>query len=452
MAALRLIVGFWLIAAPSARAQRVIAPIQGLGKTIAVAPTPLIAPSILPALSIAAPALSLAPSLSAPAAVSIAPVPAMAAAAAIQPLKLAAGTAAIAEFQKLNLKSAPAADLKGGADALMLRALGGEALKEKGATLSAPSAAAVPLAAFVPGPAREPANGPGVHLLSKPLHATVELGKMARFVYYALEAISTIVKAALTWHATGSPAAAIAMVAFDALKAPGWLASESLADLSLRYWWKKRSTLVRLADTPGVTRIRVLTTGQAEFSGMLARRKDNTGLVFVDSDRALPAEIEGFGAPIAVAGLDGRRVRLTLIHHGAAAPVAWTPTLAELLSGAPVPEQTAAAWRDSLDSGKTGKLARLFDFKKDKSLRVEAALEDGKGGLSPLGTIVFGGAVKGLVGLGRWDRAAALFGRKPPARAIPISDTIIERGGERRVEGALRRAWRKLTGALIVRP
>lgn len=457
MASLNVLIGLWLLAAPAARAQRVVMPVEGLaGRASIGAPVPMIAPSVTPALSVTAPALSLAPSLSAPAAVSIAPVPVAAAAAPIQaaaPLKLSAGTAALAEFSKLDLKSAPAADLKGGADALMERVLGGEAAEAGPATFAAPAAAAIPLAAFAPDPAREPAKGPGVHLLSKPLHATVELGKMARVVYYALEAVSSIVKAALTWHATGSPAAAAAMLAFDALKAPGWLASESLADLNLRYWWRKLSTLKRLADVPGVTRIRVLTTGQAEFSGMLARRKDNTGLVFVDADGALPAEVPGFGAPIAVSSLlDGGRATLTLIRDGKASATAWTPTLAELLSGKPIPADVAASWRADLDAGKTGKLRRLFDFKKDKDLRVEASLSDGKGGASPLGTVVFGGSVKSLVGLGRWDRAGALFGRKPPARAIPISDTVVERGGERRVEGALRRAWRELTGALIVRP
>ncbi len=34
---------------------------------------------------------------------------------------------------------------------------------------------------------------------------------------------------------------------------------------------------------------------------------------------------------------------------------------------------------------------------------------------------------------------------------IPLSDTTVERGGERTVKGAVRRAWRRLTGALIVR-
>jgi hypothetical protein len=56
-----------------------------------------------------------------------------------------------------------------------------------------------------------------------------------------------------------------------------------------------------------------------------------------------------------------------------------------------------------------------------------------------------------MVGLGRWDRVRALFGGKARPRAIPLSDTIVERGGRREVSGFWRRAWRRLTGRLIVR-
>ena len=438
-----------VLAAPWARAQRVAAPVRSVaGPAVVAAPVPVLsAPAIL------SPAATLAPSLPAPAALAVFSPPAPVRPQAAAPLKLAAVSAAIARFDKIDLKSAPAAEIRGGADDLMARALGAEIEEAPALAAGALSAPEISLAPFEALPAREPVSGPGVHLLSKPLHATVELGPFARGFYYALEAAFALVKAAVTWHATGSPAAVAAMLAFDAVKAPGSLTAESLMDLNLRYWRRKLSTLKRLADAPGVARIRVLTTGQAEFSGMLARRKDNTGLVFVDSVGPLPAEIPGFGAPIAVSDLEGRTVRLSLVRDGASSGTAWTPTLAELLSGRPVPPEVAADWRASLEAGNKGRsaLGRLFDFKKDKDLRVEAYLSDGRGGESPLGAVVFGGAVKSLVGLGRWDRVGALFGRRAPSRAIPISDTLVERDGRRVVKGWARRLWRRLTGALIVR-
>jgi hypothetical protein len=449
MAALNFFIGLWLIAAPAAQAQRVVVSVAGLGRTVAT-PAILSAPPVLaPAMTIAA--MPLAPALSAPAAVSIAPRP-IAASPAAAPLKLSAGTAALAQFAKLDLKSAPAAEAKGASDALMARLLGAEGTEAASETLAAPSSGDVPLAASSPKSAQAPA--PRVNLLSKPLHETVELGRVARFLHYALETAMQFVKAGIAWHATGSPAAAGAVLAFELVKMPPMITAQSLADLGLRYWWRKLTTLKKLSDTPGVTRIRVLTTGDAEFSGMLAVKKENTGLVFMDSSEPLPEEISSYGAPIGISNLATRKVRLTLIHDGKRAAVDWTPTLGQLLSGKPIPRKAAAAWRAALEARNKGKsrLRRLLDFSKDKEIRVEASLEDGAGGEQPLGTIVFGKAVKKLVGLGRLDRLGALVGRKPASRAIPLSDTIVERGGEREVSGFARRAWMRLTGALIVRP
>lgn len=411
------------------------------------------------------PAALLAPALAAPAAaLSLAPLPSVPA-----PIKLAAINAAVAQFSAIDTKSAPAAEVRGGADALWRAALGGEAAdilssadsssaadgREPALAAGLLSAAETPL----PSPsaadrAREPASVSRVHLLSKPLYETVELGPVARALHYILESAMQITKAGIAWQATGSPAAGLAVLAFELIKMPPMITAQSLADLGLRYWRRKLSTLRRLADTPGVTRIRVLTTGEVEFSGILAWRRENTGLVFMDARGPLPGTIPDFGAPIPVADLAGRRVRLVLTHDGVTDRIDWTPTLAELLSGAPIAPGVAAAWRAGLDADKKGKtpLQRVFDFKKEKELRVSAYLSDGARGETPLGTIAFGRSVKRLVGLGRRDRVGALFGRVPVPRAIPLSDTTVERGGARTVKGAATRAWLRLTGALIVRP
>lgn len=447
MAVIRVVVAFWLIAAPWARAQRVAGPspaASGRGVSLPSGPVaPALQSSAPPVLM---PAALLMPAQAVPAAATLSQLPV--------PLKLAAADAAVARFAAIDLKSAPAAEVRGGAETLWRAALGGEAAAAPALALGALPAAETALApSAAPEPAREPSSVARVHLLSKPLHETVELGPVARALHYILETAIQFVKAGIAWQATGSPAAGLAVLAFDLIKLPPMITAQSLADLGLRYWRRKLSTLRRLADTPGVTRIRVLTTGEAEFSGILARRQENTGLVFMDASGPLPEAIPGFGAPIPVADLAGRRVRLVLSRDGAAETVQWTPALADLLAGAPIPADVAAAWRARLDADKKGKspLRRLFDFKKEKELRVEASLEDGAGGETPLGTIAFGRSVKRLVGLGRLDRVGALFGRAPVGRAIPLSDTTVERGGEKTVKGAARRAWRRLTGALIVR-
>jgi len=83
--------------------------------------------------------------------------------------------------------------------------------------------------------------------------------------------------------------------------------------------------------------------------------------------------------------------------------------------------------------------------------RIEAILIGADGSERDLGAIVEGSAARKLIGLGHLDRVRALFGLQLPARAIPISDSKVERPGDPREPGSwMRRAWRRLTGALIV--
>ena len=71
----------------------------------------------------------------------------------------------------------------------------------------------------------------------------------------------------------------------------------------------------------------------------------------------------------------------------------------------------------------------------------------------PLGAIIHGPAVKTLIGLGLLDRVLSGLGRGRLSRRISISDTVVERMGDLVEPGwraALRRAWRRISGRLIV--
>lgn len=454
MPSIRLLAAAILLAATSASAQRVVLPVEaGLG--VAMPAAPAIQTTIAPALL--APAFS-APSLQSaliPAMPVAALKPAPVALSAAEPLKLNAMSAAVAEFKKVDLQNAPAAEARGAADELMARVLGAPVAEPAALTAATFSAPEIPLPPpSNPEPARIPAGGSRVHLLAKPLQATVELGPLARVLHYTLEPLFQIGKALLAWHATGSVSAGLGVLAFEFAKMPAMITAQSLMDLGVRYWARKLKTLKEIAAVPGVTRIRVLTTGDAEFTGILARRQENTGLIFVDAEGPLPAEISKYGAAIPVKDVAERRVRIVLEHDGISLVTNWMPTLGQLLTGQPLPAEIAAVWRERLDADKKDKtpLQRLLDFSRAKDLRLEAHLSDGQGGEEPLGTIAFDRSVKRLVGIGRWDRVRALFGAQPAARAIALSDTTVERGGIRSVDGWARRLWLRLTGRLIVRP
>jgi hypothetical protein len=268
----------------------------------------------------------------------------------------------------------------------------------------------------------------------------------------ALEAGWEFTKAWLAWKATHSPAAVAVLMAVELPFSPAMITFRSLLDLGQRYWRRRLAVLREIARTPGVDRERVLTTGEARFLGPLARSKDNMGLIFVESEAELPPQVGRFGAPIPIEDVEAEHVRLTLSAPNAPAAAAWSPSLSHLLEGRPIPAGIAAEWRAALRSGKAP-IKRLIDAAKSSELRIDAALVAPDGSEKPLGSIAEGPAVKTLIGLGYLDRARSWMGWERAARSLPISDTRVERPGDAREVGplaALIRAWRRLTGRLIV--
>lgn len=404
-----------------------------------------VAPALTPGLApLAAPALAASP-LAAPSA----PAPAPAVSAA--PAAAAAMSGALAEFGKTDLKSASAGDVRGAGDDLMLRALGAAPAEAASAVPGIETPPSAPLPAPSEG-GSAPRPQPKIYLLSKPLRETVRLGPVSIALHAAGAVLWELTKAAVAWKATGSFAAAATVFAFESTTSPVMMTARSLGDLGFRYWRRKLGVLKELAKTPAVTRVKVLTTGDVSFWGPFARGKDNTGLIFVEARGELPGELGRFGAPIPLGDVASSRVRLQFIQGGETSSRSWTPTLKELLDGKPIPPEIAAAWR----AGAGGKpnLAKMIDVTGAKGkARLEATLVGADGTERDVGAISEGPAARSLIGLGWLDRARAFLGRPRPARAIPISDSLVERRGDARETGwgaALTRAWRRVSGRLIV--
>ncbi len=386
-----------------------------------------------------------APLLSAPLA---APPPERASAAAM--------SAALADFARTDLTNSSSGEARDAGEALMLRALGA----------SAPDSAAAPAESVetrVPALAAPERSGrraePKVYLLSKPLRETVSFGPVSIALHLAFSAMWEVLKAAVAYKATGSAAAAATVFAFELTTSPVMMTARSLGDLGLRYWRRKLAVLKELARAPGVARVKVLTTGEVTFTGPLARRKDNTGLIFVEADGELPETLGRFGAPIPLGDAASSRVRLAWVSGDGTIGASWTPTLADLLEGRPIPTDIAAAWRADAKGLRPAlknilDVSKMIDASKGKA-RIQAALIGADGGGREIGAIAEGPAARKLIGLGPLDRARAFLGWDLPARAIPLSDTVVERPGDARAAGAraaLSRAWRRLTGRLIVSP
>ena len=435
-----------LLAALSARAQVEIRP------ALALPAAPVV--FALPPSAVLAPALTAAPlSVSFAAAV---PAAAAAPAAPLPPAEARAATmsGALAEFARTDLKTASPGEASGAGEALMLRALGGVSPEYSAVSAGLVESAAPPLAASEPSGRRAQSK---VYLLSQPLRETVRLDAASIVLHVVLSAAWEVVKDlglyAGVHRVTGSVAAAAAVVVVEVAMASGMFTARTLADLGQRYWRRKLAVLKDLALTPGVSRVRVLTTGPVTYAGPLARSKDNTGRIFIEAEGELPQALGRFGAPIPLGDVEASRVRLVFVEGGGREPsaAAWTPTLKEILDGRTIPPQIAAAWRAAAKGSKSA-LKKALGAAQGKS-RIEATLIGADGGERPLGSIVEGPAARKLAGLGHVDKLRAIFGLALPSRAIPISDSAVERPGAARepgLAGRLRRAWRRLTGALIV--
>lgn len=396
-----------LLLAGSAQAQTAVSLRGVLRAPLGLSAPALVAPA-LPAL-VLLPAALPTPVLPKTAAVAVA-----APAAKPLPAFLASGGAAVADFAK-----GPAPTREAG-DALWQSVMGERR--------SAASAVVAPdLGTSVPRPGlthpTQAARTRTLHLLAKPLRETVELGLVARVLHYALETGFQFVKAGLVWQATGSLSAGLAVLALELVKLPPMITAQSLADLQARYWWRRRAVMKDLAAQPGVEGVKVLTAAHVEFSGILARRKENTGLIFVESEGDLGAEVGRFGAPITVQDAETARVRLTMVQNDRSARIPWLPTLAELLAERPLPDDVAQSWRSTLAEHKADKgwFARVFDFSKEKDLRVEAALVSPDGTEQALGTLALGRSARRLMGDSALDRALGWLGFTPHGRAIPLA-------------------------------
>jgi hypothetical protein len=459
-----------LLAALSARAQIEVRPIMVVPSAPgALAIAPAAAPSAAPALTAAPFAALSAPAPLAAAAPALAAVPAPAAAAAVPAAEAAPAAApaltpqahaaamsgALGEFGRMDLGAAASGDAREAGDRLMARALG-ETAAETPSDSPADDEFPLPPRLLAPSTAR-----PRTYLLSRPLREKVRLGPVALAGHVALEVGWEAFKAWLAWKATHSAAAVGVLLLIETPASPAMITFRSLVDLGQRYWRRKLAVLRELARVPGVEHARVLTTGEVKFMGPLARSKANSGLIFLESSSELPAEVGRFGAPIPIADVAAARVRLTLVKPDGSTAPPWTPSLSHLLEGRPIPPGAAAAWRAALSPGKApikvilaaAKSAAQSATLHADTLRVEAALLGADGSEQPLGAIVEGPAVRTLIGMGRLDRARAWAGWARAVRRLPISDTRVERPGDERPEGflaGLTRAWRRLTGRLIV--
>jgi hypothetical protein len=372
--------------------------------------------------------------------------------AAVEPAVVSLG-AAVGGLPDIDRPSIPVGDLRESAENLMVRALGADPVPVAVSAAIDPSDNVSHPGAPALGSSNSTERRP-LYVLTRPYIQSVRLGPVAVALHYILEIGSQFVKAYIAWKATGSMHAAGLWLAYELIKTPPMITAQSLADLGLRYNWKARSVLRDIARTPGVNKIRIVTAGDPTFFGVVVRRLDNTGVVFVNAAAPLPAQVGELGRPVPIADVE-RRVELSLAVGDREMGLRWRPTVDEILTGKAIPRNVAKEWRDELIAAK-GKFSLrprqdgISNVNFWRTLRVDLHLPLGTENLR-LNGVVVGPAVGKLVGLGwvawarklmrgprklrvmlGWPRRAPAFLLWPRlVRGIPVRTADVEPPGPR---------------------
>ena len=298
---------------------------------------------------------------------------------------------------------------------------------------------------------------PGIYLLSEPLEVTVKLGIVAKVLHYAIETAIQFLNAGILYWGTGNLYAACSFLAFELFKMPPTIIAQSLADLQLRYWWHKLEQLRQIAKTPGVHGIKILTTGETQFQGLVASQQQNRGLVILASAEVLAKEIPPLGTPIVIDNLESTKLKLALMLEQKVSQTLWQPSFKDLLEGQPIPAAIADAWRKDVAGFHKGKswLVRLFNYSAAQKMKITASLISDQGAQTMLGTLMQGKSIDKLLGIGSLDKILSGLKRVIPGASrnkqeknIPLSDTMVMRKGQ---EGSfLGSLWKRISGRLIL--
>lgn len=257
-----------------------------------------------------------------------------------------------------------------------------------------------------------------LYMLPQPVQTSVELGPVAEGFHYASQIAWQGIKAGITYYLTGRPSAGIGILAFDLIKMAPDVSAQSLADLSVRYWWKNRAVLKQLARIPGAEKVYLIRGSTTEFRGLVAKRQFSRALVLIETTTRLPDEMTKWGRPIEIRNPETMRLNLRLLIGGEPARTIWTTTVKEVLEQRPLPKEIAGRWRaDAHEAASESHWWERFMHRTPAdSMKIEASIVGDDGAEHPIGAIYEGISVKRFLGM-------TLFRRLIPwEQALPVGE------------------------------
>lgn len=269
------------------------------------------------------------------------------------------------------------------------------------------------------------ADGPYLYMLQKPLEITTELGPITRAAHVVAETGLQFVKAGLLFHATGDPTSALALLGVETIKVPPMITAQSMMDLQLRDWLKRKSKMKELADIPNLQRISIVTASEFQIDGVVAKKQNSTGLVFIETSQPLNADFkmkDGWGTPVPIHDPENTKLKFVLNVKGEKNAAEWTPNLKQVFAGDKLPKNVLHNWNHQVEMSEAEKtwIAKHFTATKASDLYIDVSLQRPNHEEISLGKMAQGKSAEKILGRSLMQKIWKTMGGDPGGK-IPLS-------------------------------
>ncbi len=129
------------------------------------------------------------------------------------------------------------------------------------------------------------------YILRQPIQQTTELTRKWALTSLGVDLTISAAKAGTIYYLTGSTQAAGTVAINDAIFEIPMMAASPRAQLNAWAAWKRREHVKKIANIPGVEKIRVITAGRVENHSYLTATLHSQSVVFIETQGALPSEL-----------------------------------------------------------------------------------------------------------------------------------------------------------------
>ncbi len=270
------------------------------------------------------------------------------------------------------------------------------------------------------------------YLMSKPVPMDVHIGAVGMALHYTYWASEILFKTGLAYAGSHHAAPTLIVFLFTLAHSAPYLTAHSMADLKVRQAIKSSWLTRKLRDIPGIQKATILSSGALKFEGPIVRDRKSQNYIFVETDEPLKPEGEWlsmFGAPIDVTESAKTKIKFRLVIDGHTNGAEWEAPLADILDKKAIPTEIADQWREDVKgwdkqskewtseearekhpvlSEKLPSLSYVLG-RHNQAVQVNATVTLPSGEEIPIDSMIAGGQVRKLLGMGLLQRVKDYF-------------------------------------------